>query len=292
MKHLKHSSWVRIFTLATALATTSTYAQDTLSISGTFHMDEVQGTVGADLAAVFANDNEHWWRLTLYGVSHSNDFDYDEWTDELGYHYYDEYITRVHATSFDFEFMGPDAATLNQVVSQQLIRGSLSNEAFLELRNSYYYVSYDSGGYDEAWDSTWDLGLQPLDPAGAVSFFALDTFSSSFSSDLYGFPIVEPERLTAEHTEVIDNRTGNSGELLSFNDIVDIGSSGLPLPPTLSIADGFVLEGNSGTIRLDLRVTLSAKRDYATAVDYQTANGSASRQGLLREKRHSGLFAW
>ena len=75
-----------------------------------------------------------------------------------------------------------------------------------------------------------------------------------------------------------DFRTGNSGTLESYGDVVDIGSAGPPLPPpppTLSIGDGSVREGNSGTSRLDLTVTLSRTSSDAVTVNYQTANGTA-----------------
>ena len=34
-------------------------------------MDQLAGSVGADLAGVFARDNAHWWSLTLHGVTYS-----------------------------------------------------------------------------------------------------------------------------------------------------------------------------------------------------------------------------
>ena len=59
--------WVAVLTLALGSAVSTSFAQsgDTLSISGTFRMGALNGTVGADLVGVFARDNEHWWRLTM-----------------------------------------------------------------------------------------------------------------------------------------------------------------------------------------------------------------------------------
>ena len=165
MKLLKLSRWIAVLTLAIALApsTASPQEADTLSISGRFSMDAVrqyQGTVGADLAAIFAKGNEHWWLLTLYGVTYSYDTYYYEWDDESGYGYDNQWITRVHATSFDFEFFGPDADVLNEVVSRQLIMNHRGDDVFLELRNGDYYDSLDPLGGGPHGE--WDIGLVSL----------------------------------------------------------------------------------------------------------------------------------
>ena len=88
MRHLKLSRWVAALTLAIALTPRLASAQeaDTLSIAGTFHSGgqvsingfEYPGTIGADLAEVYANSNENAWTLTLHGVSYSHDY-YYEW---------------------------------------------------------------------------------------------------------------------------------------------------------------------------------------------------------------------
>jgi hypothetical protein len=259
--------------IALAASTTSAQNADTLSICGTFHMDELrmyQGTVGADLAAVFAGGNEHWWLLTLYGVTYSSDTYYYEWNDEWGYGYDDQMITRVHAASFDFEFFGPDAVVLNEVVSQQLVASSRGDDVFLELRNGDSYDSVDPWG--GGLYGAWDIGLESLD---GVSFFAGASWGYRFPTDGNGYPIVEPHRVTSQQTSIGDFRPGNAGELLSFVDVVDIGSVGPPpLLPTLSIQDGSVREGNKGTSRLVLTVTLSRNSHDVVTVDYQTADGT------------------
>ena len=79
-------------------------------------MDELYG--GGDLAAVFANGNEHTWTLTLYDTTYSH----HSWGGASR-------ITRVYGASFDLEFSGPDAEALNAIVSDQLVGG----EAQLEL---------------------------------------------------------------------------------------------------------------------------------------------------------------
>src|SRR5262245_8069998 len=108
MKRLKLWQCVAALTLMIALIPRTASAQvgDTLSISGTFNMDRIEGTVGADLAGAFARDNEHWWTLTLHGVTYSHAHGYDEWNDEWSYGYHEASVTGVHATSFEFQFFG------------------------------------------------------------------------------------------------------------------------------------------------------------------------------------------
>ena len=282
MKRFSLWHWVAML-LAVALTPHLASAQtaDTLSLSGTFEMDELReygGTVGADLAGVYARDNAHLWSLTLQGVTYSHDRAFYEWYDEFGvYHAEEEYITRVHATSLDFEFFGPDADILNAVVASQLTRGDLTGGACFELLNGIAYNWYGDG-FHQMWGQ-WTLGLAPPDPAAGVWFFATGGASSRFAMDLYGYPVVEPGSYPSDHTVIYDGRPGNDGALLSWYDIVEIGSSEPPLPPlpppTLSIADGSVGEGKKGTRRLNLNVTLSWSSSDVVTVSYATADGTA-----------------
>ena len=281
MKRFSLWHWVAML-LAVALTPHLASAQtaDTLSLSGTFEMDELReygGSVGADLAGVYARDNAHWWSLTLYGVTYSHDYTFYEWYDELGvYHAEEEYITRVHATSFDFEFFGPDADILNAVVSSQLTRGDLTGGACLELLNGIAYDWYDVG-FHQQWGQ-WTLGLAPPDPAAGVWISAIGGASSWFAN-LYGYPVVEAGSYWSDHTMIYDGRPGNDGAILSRYDIVEIGSSEPPVPPppppTLNIADGSVREGRKGTRRLNLNVTLSSSSSDVVTVSYATADGTA-----------------
>ena len=282
MRHLELSHWAAVLTLAIALAPITATAQeaDTLRISGTFHSAgrvsingfEYPGTIGTDLAEVYANSNENAWMLTLHGVAYSHDYYLYEW----GYGYNEEYITRVCATSFDFEFFGPDADVLNEVVSQQLLSG------FFELRNGYQIGSLFSD--DDGPYRSLELGLSPL--GEGVSFYVTGpAWAAQFSTDEQGYPVVEPQLVWAHYSTITDFRPGNSGGLVSFGDLVDIGSSGPPVlpppppppppPPTLSIADGSAREGNKGTSRLDLTVTLSRTISDVVTMNYATANGTA-----------------
>jgi len=276
MKHLKLFRWGAVLALALALAPVSASSQDadTLSISGTFLMHYKYGTVGDDLAEVFANYYAHGWTLTLHGVTYSDDtysyLDSYEWEEFL----YVEKITRVHATSFDVEFFGPDADILNAVVSQQLDRGGLSNGGHLELRNHY---NYDPIDLSLLWAyGGWELRLLPLDASAGVSLAVNAWNTPLFSADENGYPLVEPQRLRAWNSAIRDRRPGNSGSLESANDFVDLGSDVPPvLPLTLNIGNGSVLEGNRGTTHLDLTVTLSRTDTNTVSVKYATFDWTA-----------------
>ncbi len=172
MRRLKLFRCGALLTLAFALTPHLASAQtaDTLSISGTYYMNELRqfgGTVGDDLAEVFASGNVHWWSLTLHDVTLAHDHSYFEWYDEFGnvVSVEEQYITRVHATSFDFQFFGRDAEMLNDVVSNHLTGGEVTGGAFLELLNGSYYNFYDGGTYAQ-----WRFGLDS--PTG-ISFGAV-----------------------------------------------------------------------------------------------------------------------
>jgi Calx-beta domain len=286
MQRLKLIRWAAVLTLGLTLAPGLASAQetDTLSISGTFHgvehvISDIEypGMLGDDLAQVYADGYEQTWTLTLHGVSYSHDYSYMEWNDEGGYGYLEQYITRLHATSFDFQFFGPDADILNEVVSQQLTAGDLTDGAYFELWNGDYFDSnfpYESGPY-----ASFDLRLRPLDSSVGVSFYVTGGgwVWPIFSADGDGYPLVEPRRVGAYYSTITDLRPGNHGGLFSLDDLVDIGSSEPPVfPPTLSIADASAREGNNGTTSLVLTVTRSGNSDVQITVQYRTADGNAS----------------
>jgi hypothetical protein len=66
--------WTAVLALVIALLPGAASAQEdgTIKISSTFYMDWLYGTVGPDLAEVFANGHEHTWTLTLHGTTHSH----------------------------------------------------------------------------------------------------------------------------------------------------------------------------------------------------------------------------
>lgn len=258
--------WVAALTLAIALAPGAASAQeaDTLTISGTFSMDYLNGEldlyyVAPDLAAVYANGQEHTWTLTLHGTTHS--------------HYLFSgmyYATQIHATSFDLEFFGPDADKLNGFVSDRLAGGDVS----VYLENTYYdngggfaimHVWVAGGGLGEYFYTGQDTGVFTL-----------------FPTDADGYPVVGPEPFSIEpdYTELgySDMFSGTGGAIGSLAGPVTFeGSVGEldPEPVVLAVADASVLEGNKGTSRLDLTVTLSRSSDAEVTVHYATANGTA-----------------
>jgi hypothetical protein len=263
--------WSAALTLAIALAPPVASAQETntVSITGTCNLSWFNDSPGADLLGVLFKGNDHWWKLTLSGVSYSHDYTF--WESDTWKGSGEVYRTRVHASSFTFEFFGPDAAILNDVVSSQL------TQAGLELSNE---VWVDSDG----WPHSQGFSALRLDPpylAPGVSF-EVSGYSPEFPADENGYPLIpliQPQRLWDARTVLSDNRESPEfgGELGSINDIVDIGSSEPPtiLPLTLSIQDGSVWEGNRGTSNVAVVVTLSRGSSQAITVSYRTADGTA-----------------
>jgi hypothetical protein len=224
-------------------------------------------TVGADLAGVQPNVDDRWWKLTLNGVMYS--YEYSYWEDEFGGQYY-EYSTRVHATSFAFEFFGPDAAILNDVVSSQLTLGGVADGAFLEFADVQYFDpdEWSAWGY-------WSLQLDPLVPATGVRFVTSGSVDW-FDADEFGYPLVQPQRLRYGYSSIDDFRPGNGGSLQSYDDYIDIGSDQQPLLPVkMRIEDRSALEGDKGVTILSMTVTLSRPSSHTVTANYQTVDGTA-----------------
>ena len=176
---------------------------DTLTISSTFNMDWLVGTVGPDLAEVFANGHEHTWTLTLDGTSQSH----ETFTNPFGV---TVYATEIHATSFDLEFFGPDAATLNGIVSEHIAGG----DVLIYLTNEY-----SSGiGDDFAVMHVWPRGPD-FDFASECDLFGCGTL---FPTDADGYPVVGPDPFSIwnEYSALVDNRPGNNGYIQSRESLV------------------------------------------------------------------------
>lgn len=265
MKQLTLFRWVVALTLSLALAPPPASAQEdgTVTISGTFSMDYLYGELDLyyfdpDLLGVYYNGHEHTWTLTLHGTtqSHNTNGSY--------------YGTEIRATSFDLEFFGPEAATLNGVVSEHLAGGNV----FVYLQNTYY--NYGGGFaimYVEVGGGNGELSFYTGQEMGSLTLFP---------ADADGFPVVRPEPFSIEpditelrEFEMFSGTGFNLGSLAG--PVTFEGSVGEPpvLPPTLSIADASVREGNRGTTRLNLTVTLSRSSNQAVSVNYATANGTA-----------------
>lgn len=273
------ASVLRMATLlaAAVLSPSMAHSQssDTVTISGTFQMLTVDGTLSPDLAGVFARRLDHTWTLTMHDVTYEHHYLIDEWGDpQFGLGFDERYFTRVHPTSFTLEFFGPDAATLNAAVSSQLARGGLANGATVGFVNEGIYDPIDPE-YNGTFFSCY-VHLLPLDPTTGVSF-------SSYAYDwqvpgnyVPGYPDFTPRQLWIEDEAIDDYRTPYSGRINSWGQLMNVGSAVPPtIAPGLSIFDGSVVEGNKGTSRLDLAVTLSGASSQQVTVPYKTVNGSA-----------------
>ena len=271
MTRLMHFRWAAALMLAIALAPGAASAQeaDTLRISGTFSMDYLNGESDLnwfvpDLAEVYANGHEHTWTLTLHGTTHSH-FTFSAFGVKRA--------TQIHATSFDLEFFGPDAATLNGLVSDHLAGG----DVFVYLENSY---SSGFGGGDFAimyvWVSAGDPGMY-FYTSQEMGVFTL------FPADADGYPIVGPEPFSIEpdftklgYSDMLSSTGGEIGSLagpVTFEG--SVGSEDPPPPPTLSIGDASVVEGNRGNSQLQFTVSRSGSGEGTVSVDYRTVAGTA-----------------
>jgi len=215
--HSRLTQWVAALALAIALAPGVASAQeaDTLTISSTFYMDWLDGTVGPDLDAVYTNGHAHSWTLTLHGTTKTHD--------KFVAFGVTNYATEIHATSFELEFSGPDAATLNGIVSNHIAGGDVS----IYLRNAY-----SSGiGNDFAIVYVWPMGTD-------VEFFAghdLGSFTL-LPTDADGYPVVGPEPFSiwSEYSLWIDRRSGSNGAIESRESLLTFNVT--PSLPRLAIA--------------------------------------------------------
>ena len=128
------SKWTAVLALLIAPLAAPVMAQETgtVKISGRFSMDYLSGELDLyyfepDLLGVYNNGHEHTWTLTLHGTSQSHNSNGSY------------YGTEIHSTSFDLEFFGPDAATLNGIVSKHLAGRSVN----VYLQNTYCTCSAD-----------------------------------------------------------------------------------------------------------------------------------------------------
>jgi hypothetical protein len=262
--------WTAVLALVIALLPGTAPAQeaDTLTISGTFSMDYLNSESDLnwfvpDLVEVYANGHEHTWTLTLHGTTHSH-FTFSAFGVKRA--------TQIHATSFDLEFFGPDAATLNGLVSDHLAGG----DVFAYLENSY---SSGFGGGDFAIMYVWVSAGDP-----GISFYTGQEMGvfTLFPADADGYPVVGPEPFSIEpdYTELgySDMMSSTGGAIGSLAGPVTFeGSVGEPEPEqvVLAVADASVLEGNRGTSNVAVAVTLSSASSQAITVHYATANGTA-----------------
>jgi len=297
MQRLRLFQWAAVLTMAIALAPGAASAQEdeTLTISGTFNMDYSFGEsalndVAPELLAVYTNGQQHTWILTLYGTTKSH----SGWSD----FYNDVYSssTEIHATSFDFEFSGPDAATLNGFVSDHLAGGDV--EVTLENVTNF--------------DSSWAYGVMHVHVYGNdgmyfhselnINLGSDSRLDTDFPTDANFFPAVGPEPFSTEtdytvlgHSDPLAGYAGigSVGGLVTFAG--NVGQSPPPPPPPpplpmLAIEDASVPEGNRGTTRLDLTVMLSREPDNVVTVDYATVDGTARKKSDYTAKSGTLTF--
>src|SRR5262245_58478087 len=176
------SKWTAVLALLIAPLAAPVMAQETgtVKISGRFSMDYLSGELDLyyfepDLLGVYNNGHEHTWTLTLHGTSQSHNSNGSY------------YGTEIHSTSFDLEFFGPDAATLNRIVSKHLAGRSVS----VYLQNTYY----SSGG---------GFAIMHVGVGGGVTgelyFYTGQDMGSLtlFPADANGYPVVRPEPFSIE----------------------------------------------------------------------------------------------
>jgi hypothetical protein len=265
-----------VLALTVASAATPVAAEEpgTVTISGTFKMDAMWGTLGADLAGVYANGAEHTWTATLHGVTHQHVRSTTAWVSTL-----------VSATSFDLQFSGPDAATLNAVFGGQGSSAGLSLESF-----------YSGGIW---WGSAWSLAL----PAAPGVYFeayddwaysALSGLNGELPTDADGYPVL-PSQLVASESHIGDSRSGTWGILFSYYDTLDLagdlGSLIPPVPATIRIEDGSVAEGHRGSNQLVLAVRLTNRSNDVISVNFRTVDGTAISVGGKRTKADYGSLS-
>lgn len=279
----KHLSAIATCLWAIPLGTNPAVAQDpdSLTINGTLIMLSSSGTIAPDLAAIAAKGDTYTWTMTMHGLSY--EYDYQDFSTDP-YEVYVRYVTRIRATSFDFEFQGPDAAELNAIVNSEWVTNGFLYGAMLELRH-VILTNHDWGGLEDAGD--WILGITTLESGPGIHFgsipYALD---APFPVDENGYPMPGPFVSVIAWTSIGDNRDGNAGSIgtQGLNSVaIDAPLPPLPAPPpppppTLSIADASVREGNKGTTRLNLAVTLSRSTSDTVTVHYATANGTAQKK--------------
>lgn len=216
MRYLKLFRLTPALMVAIALTPAAAPAQEdgTLTISGTFDRAGLSGTVGPDLAEVFANGDDYTWTLTLHGTTHSH---YYAFSLDTLWAFLD---TEIHATSFDLEFFGPDAATLNGIASEHIAGGTsriyLSNIYTNGDGDDFALMDVRVSGPDMALYSQQHLWwANPLVPA-----------------DADGYPVVrqEPFSIWSDYTDLEDWRPGNNGRIISSQTIVTFQGSVSELP--------------------------------------------------------------
>jgi hypothetical protein len=173
--------------------------------------------------------------LTLHGLSYSH---YDEILISDPQDYYARSVTLVYATSFDFQFQGPDADALNAIVSDRLVNGGLQDEPFVELRNVTYWDA-DWGWLAEARDwvisvRPFDYSVTPIDYHQGFWFYSMPASLEypPYTEDANGYPVLEPftSGYWGAYVNLQDFRPGYAGGIGAGGNTVSVSSVGFSLP--------------------------------------------------------------
>jgi hypothetical protein len=170
-----------------------------LQMTGTFNMSFLAGTPGADLAAIVGNQNN--WTISLYGVQFVCNPKMCNFPPSTGR------IRYLLATSFSFQFSGPDAIVLNDVVGQHFTQGGLyPYSAFFQVESA------DCSPYEQFTFYIW-----PTDTSTGV-YMEVDGFGppGTFPTDMSGCPIIGPFEQSANQVVLFDRRPGNDGNIAGF----------------------------------------------------------------------------
>jgi hypothetical protein len=194
---------------ATALAASPTAAQQPDSAT-------INGTIGSPVYG------DHTWTLTLQGLSYS--YEYFYYSDADWYS-----ITRVYATSFDFEFQGPHAAELNANVSEPFVNGGLQDGPVVELKNYAYWET--SLGYVD-FAKYWHIEVRPSDYQQGLQFLSWSFDGSHFATGASIYPVLAPFTILNARTSLIDNRNvpGSGYTMGILEGTVSVSSVGFSLP--------------------------------------------------------------
>jgi hypothetical protein len=183
----------------------------------------INGTIGSPAYG------DHTWTLTLHGLSYSYH--------DPGDRYYLGFMTRVYATSFDFEFQGPHALELNANVSEPLVNSGLQDGPVVQMISFTYF--------DEDWDEyfrarDWFISITPSDFQQGLSFWSVVRAGIEvdvFPTNANGYPVLAPFTSPFAVTNLDDRRSlPDDGYSLPISyGIVSVTSVGFSLPGDFDI---------------------------------------------------------
>jgi hypothetical protein len=169
-------------------------------MGGDFQMNSVNGEPGADLLQILGHDNS--WSITLSDVQFVESWGYDcSIEDSRG--------TFLYASDFFFQFTGPDAPLLNDLVATRFTQGALNGAVF---------AVWDTACLPEHYEPRYMFYIWPEEPDDGISLEIGGLSSSAtFPVDENGYPIIGSFTLEASQTILADRRGSNDGLLAANN---------------------------------------------------------------------------